>query len=62
MKCPYVFKKQTEIHTRQSNANPDTGIFNAESTKIIILAEMPDCIEKECAAWKNGQCCFNGGK
>lgn len=60
MKCPYVFGKQTETHTRCSNADTETGIYNKEQTIVIISAQMPDCLEKECAVWRDGKCCYNG--
>ena len=60
MKCPYVFGVQTEIHTRFSNANEETGVFNKEQSTTVTSGKMPECIEKECAAWENGRCYFNG--
>lgn len=60
MKCPYAVNRRT---VSQTNFEYDEeGAQTLQQTVENNTASFLDCLEKDCGAWKNGQCEYHGSE
>jgi len=58
MKCPYIQNQVTVEEIAQEF--DDNQCCTAVTTTNVKNVELPDCLQADCVAWRNGHCNFKG--
>lgn len=58
MKCPYM--KTVIDYTHTSTVYNSDGLVKEVISQNIYIDNMRVCIKDDCAAWRNGKCCYRG--
>lgn len=58
MKCPYM--KTVIDYTHTSMVYSPDGLVQETVSQNIYIDNMKECIESDCAVWRNGKCCYRG--
>lgn len=59
MKCPYLGSSTS--YEQSTFEHDENGIQTSRSNIFIETIKLMDCLNEECAEWKEGECKYNAG-
>lgn len=58
MKCPYIVRQTVQMNTNIFSYD-ENGAQTKHTHKLIEQSELQDCLQEECAVWRDGKCQYN---